>query len=378
METRRSPRPPLVRRVLAWAAALVLAVSASTQIQVRYGEPARTGTITMANETQRYLLAGGQQGDTLRVSFCSQTTCCPTYYLHQIDLWQGTTHLGGVQGVGTFTVSLPTTGFYTLEVRARNNQSTGWYAFQLDRLNDPAAADRIAFNWNIQGALAARAEFDVYTLHATAGESALLRFTCQTTCCPTYYIHFAQLVDAAGTEVAAVAGNGSMPFTIPATGTYTLFVAARNYESAGWYTVSVDCQSWPFTPCDTVAHASNYGQGSMGTNGVPSLTATAPPRLGQVFPVSVGNSWGQATAAGLLIGPSAANVAVPTYGATLLVAYPSVVMLALPPAGATVGFPLPNDPLLLGIGVAMQSLVADPNATSGIAFSRGLVVVFGP
>lgn len=379
MRTSRSLAASISHRCLPWTVTLALAVTATAQTLVTYGEPARRGTITAANQTHRYLLAGAQQGDTLRIAFASQNSgCCSYYYYHQIDVWQGTTHIGGVQGYGALTVALPSSGYYTLEVRARDNQSTGWYAFALDRLNDPVTAERIAFNWNMGGSITTTAGFAVYTLRASAGGSAVLRFTCQNSgCCSYYYYHFAQIVDSAGNQVATVAGNGSTPVTFPTDGVYTLFVAARDYQSTGWYAVSVDCQSWPLTPCDTVAHSSNYGSGSSGTNGVPTLIASTLPQLGGTLTVDVGNSYGQQTAAFLLIGPGAANVPLPAYGGTLLVAYPSVTLVALPPNGQAVNFALPNDQILLGIGIAMQSIVADPGVAPGVAFSRGLLVVLG-
>ena len=41
--------------------ALALATAAPAQMQVRYGEPARKGTITSVGQTHRFLLVGAQQ-----------------------------------------------------------------------------------------------------------------------------------------------------------------------------------------------------------------------------------------------------------------------------------------------------------------------------
>ena len=144
--------------------------------------------------------------------------------------------------------------------------------------------------------------------------------------------------------------------------------------------VKVECKSRPGTPCDTTPHSSNYGKGWAGTNGVPTLTASAPPKLGTVTGLTVGNSYGQPTTGYVLFSIDALNQVIPAFGGTLLVAQPIVIVpIALPPGGQNFPLPIPNDPLFLsGLGIAVQALVDDPGAKTGkLAFSRGLVLVLG-
>lgn len=97
--------------------------------------------------------------------------------------------------------------------------------------------------------------------------------------------------------------------------------------------------------------------------------------------VDVGNPFGQPTQAIVVYGLSAGNTPLPTFGCTLLVANPAILAaIPLPAAGQTLSFPIPNNRLLCGIGVATQSIVADPTMgppSWGASFSRGLLMLIG-
>ncbi len=359
---------------------LALVPALASQTPVALGDAARVANITSPAQSDTYFFSG-TQGDTLRVVFSSQNSGYPSYsYYHQLELRQGTTVIGNViAGLGTETVTLPNTGYYTLHVRAQNNQSTGWYGFKLDRVNDPVGADRMALDWNLEGSLTSAADFAVYQIRAVAGSQAQLTFTSENSGYPSYnYYHYAELLGDDGTQIAAVQGNGAAPITFTETGVYTLFVAAQNWQSTGWYAAALECQSWPVTACDDAAHSSNFGAGLAGTNGVPSLTTAAPPQLGAMLDVNVGSSATQPTTALLLIGLSSANDPLAGYGGTVLVANPTLhVLSGVAPSGSTLQFPIPNDALLLGLGFAAQSLVVDAGAVNGFAFSPGLLVLLG-
>lgn len=366
----------------------LLTAAAAAQIPIRYGEPATSGSITAALQSHRYLLMDARAGDTLRITFASQNSGYPSYYYyHQLQVWDGANAVGSpIVGYGIATITVPRTAIYTIEVRARDGQSTGWYAFKTNRLNDPVGAHRVAFNWHIRGAPASqvqipsRTEFDVYTLHADAGANAVLRFTCQDSGYPSYYYyHYVEIVDAAGTRIADVVGNGGpAQFTFPTAGIYTLVVGARDHQSTGWYAVSVECPSWPAAPCDSVPHASNYGAGWPGTNGVPALTASALARLGQTAVLDVGNSWGQPTTGFLLLGLDYEKRVLSAFDGTLHVLQPTILPpFPIPMGGTRQSFPIPDDPILTGLGFALQALVVDPGASQGLAFSRGMLLIPG-
>ena len=320
-------------------------------------------------------------GETLRIAFSSVNSGYPSYSrLHRLDVRNASGAVGTpILGLGTLTVTLPDNGLYIVEVRAINGQSTGWYAFQLDRLDDPAGADRMALDWELEGSIPARAGFAVYTLRAEAGSDAELNLACVNSGYPSYSpLLYAELLDAAGGQVAYVNGSGPTTFTFGATGVYTLFIAAHNWESTGWYTASLACRSWPFVPCDTVARSSNYASGVAGTNGVPTLTTSAPPVIGTSIDLQIGNCSGTTTTVLLLTGLSSAVDPFTGYSGNILVAQPTVTALyPVPPAGTTLTFAIPNSPLLRGLAVPAQTLVIDAGAPFGVALSRGLMVLLG-
>lgn len=360
--------------VLLW----VLAPSIGSQTTVRYGDPARVGNITQPNQTHRFFLLGAQAGDVLRVTFASVRDSYGRL-LHALGVSLGTQPIGnGISGAGVLTVKLPTTGTYTITVRAQNATSTGWYAFRLDRLNGPVSAQRTALGWNMSGRISEAADFAIFVVRGEKGAQARLTFSSERDPYGSP-LHYAEVLDAQGKRLAIVSGLGtSSPFPFPSDAMYAFFVAAKNYASKGWYAASVGCASYPAKPCDTVPHASSYGKGWRGTNGVPSLTALTPPRVGRTFQLDVGNSSGRSTNAILLMGVDAASLKPAGFGGTVLVSPSTHLMLSLAAAGGRWSLRIPSSPLLYGTGFGMQSLVQDPGAKpAGWAFSRGLLLITG-
>jgi hypothetical protein len=398
-------------RIAAMLALAAVAGSASAQAfqTVSYGDCAVQGALTIANQTDTFVLGSAplvpcNQGDLLRITFSSASSGYPSYVRHTLEVLNNAASIGTIQGEGVLTVQLPSTALYRITVHAQNSSWTGWYAFQVDRLNNPVGADRIAFNWNVNGhrcrnaggtsvnvvGISAAAQFAVYTLHAEAGNSAMLSLSASNSGFPSYTSLYAELLDPTGTAtsppLARADGVQSVaigPF--PATGIYTLFVAAQDRTYSGTYHVSLICQTLP--SCDGqapgTAYTANYGAGWPGSNqAVPSLTATQPV-LGSMLGITIGNSYGQPAPALLLFGLSADYGPAPAFGAgaTVLVSGPAVLDLSpLAAGGTTLYYQIPADPFLAGIGVALQAVVADPNQPTppyGAAFSRGLLLLLG-
>jgi hypothetical protein len=129
--------------------------------------------------------------------------------------------------------------------------------------------------------------------------------------------------------------------------------------------------------CSTTASWSNYGAGWPGTLGVPSLTASAPPVLGQTITIDVGNSRGAPTVAVLFHGYG--KVSIPTNkGGTLLADPLFTVYLSFPSSGPlSFDVDLPDDESLCGLEIDGQILEVDPGASKKLSFTAGLELILG-
>lgn len=129
--------------------------------------------------------------------------------------------------------------------------------------------------------------------------------------------------------------------------------------------------------CTTTGSWTNYGAGWPGTGGVPALTATRNPVVGENLGVNVGNSLGATTTGILLLGLSSASISTNLDG-TLLVLFSTIIPVpVIPSGGVTLTAPVPDFAVLVGLPVYLQLLEADAGATKGVSFSRGLQLVFG-
>lgn len=125
------------------------------------------------------------------------------------------------------------------------------------------------------------------------------------------------------------------------------------------------------------AFAVGYGNGHAGANGVPPLTASAPPRLGTSLDLVIGNSAISSTAGVLVLGTSRASVPTP-FGGTLLVQPLAQLALTVPAIGATVPLRIPDLPSLCGTTLDIQAALADAGASHGVAFTPGLELGINP
>ncbi len=123
---------------------------------------------------------------------------------------------------------------------------------------------------------------------------------------------------------------------------------------------------------------SNYGTGFPGTNGVPSLAASAIPKLGTSISVDVTNSLGTWSIAELFVGTATASVPTRAGGTLLVGDLLAVVPFVLLPATPTsFPFAVPFDPALCGFHLYLQALELDAGAAHGLSFTPGLELDFG-
>ena len=129
-------------------------------------------------------------------------------------------------------------------------------------------------------------------------------------------------------------------------------------------------------PRDTLSLVEEYGMGWPGTLRIPSIELSRTPVLGSQALLRVSNSRVEESIALVLVGLRS-DQTLTNLGGTLLVQPDWTTPLNLPSAGKDLPFSLPCRPAWLGLNLHLQSLVLDPGASQGVAFSPGLRVVLG-
>jgi hypothetical protein len=121
------------------------------------------------------------------------------------------------------------------------------------------------------------------------------------------------------------------------------------------------------------ARWNNFGGGSAGSQGAPTLQLDAPPRLGTTPNIIMGNSSGQ-PAIGLLISgwTSQRTTGPAVLGGPLLVNSTVQDPVQLSVTGGTKPLPIPSSTPLLGHSFLVQLLHHDVGANYSVAFSPGL------
>ncbi|MBL8844088.1 MAG: PD40 domain-containing protein [Planctomycetes bacterium] len=181
---------------------------------------------------------------------------------------------------------------------------------------------------------------------------------------------------ASGSCAGLVGNDESMLPALSVDGALVTFVSrAKNLAGTDTRT-SFDLFLYDSNQDGPVAAWSSYGAGFPGRNGViPALTASAPPERGTTIDVVVGNSSGLYTVAFLFVGGTRIDLPL-KLGGSLLVAADAVVAIAVPPGEATLATEIPWD-VPCGVIVDAQSLLLDPWAAKGVAFSAGLELLIG-
>jgi hypothetical protein len=130
--------------------------------------------------------------------------------------------------------------------------------------------------------------------------------------------------------------------------------------------VSLGCPAW----------FDNYGTGWPGKLGVPALTTTEVPALGEVHHINITNSLGSQTPGLLMLGFDDASIILPS-GAKLLVSPVIFQVLSIPKTGLTLGGLIPFDPSLCFIDLYEQVMEVDSFAIGGVSLTAGLHLRIG-
>lgn len=259
---------------------------------------------------------------------------------------------------------------YRLRFRDCDSWRTGWYAFSLHRLDTTEGARDIYYTSprSVPGSIDSGAHVQRYRFTGQANK--VVQFVCAW----GGIAMGVEILDASGTRVDYFVNQTVRNVTLPATGAYCVHVFDNDLWRTGWYSFSLSCLSFP---CDGVAAWRNFGSGWPGTGGViPSLTASALPRIGSQIQIRIGNSSGRATTVVTVGSLSDTSVATP-FGGRLLVFLDSILTFPMPGADLTIPFAIPLDSNLADVAIHLQALQADLGASHGISFTPGLTLVLG-
>jgi hypothetical protein len=197
-----------------------------------------TGTVSSPTQTNRYTLAASG-GDVL--DFTMQRTSGSLS--PQVQLYNST-------GTQLFSVSdgycdgsliqknlytVPATDTYTVILGDCSNTLTGSYLLYVDRMDNPPGSVNLPLSQPQTGSIAAAPELNSYTFTASQGD--IYDFTMLAT--SGSLSPYLQLFNSGGTQITTDsngycdgAGLDMNQITIPATGTYTLFLG----DCSTWYT----------------------------------------------------------------------------------------------------------------------------------------------
>ncbi len=120
------------------------------------------------------------------------------------------------------------------------------------------------------------------------------------------------------------------------------------------------------------AGSNNYGTGLTGKNGVPTLTASAPPVIGKSINLLASNSSGAPTSGLLVVGLK--SVSIPFLGGRLLADPVVLNNVPVPIGGLVLPVTIPN---VCGASVYVQVLQRDQAALAGVSMTPGLRLVLG-
>jgi hypothetical protein len=271
--------------------------------------------------------------------------------------------------------SVATTGIHRIQLRDRDRYRQGNYELQIRRLNNPEGCHDLCYSFQAtRGAITGWAREDCYRF--TAKKDAKVQVAKVWN--GNRILLVAEVLDSNGKQLSyGDETRLTFDFVPPADGSYVLFVRDRDLYRVDPYTVRLSCLA---AECGCTALWRNYGEGHPGTgNKIPALTASGPPKLSATTRIFIENSSGVSNALAVLAVGAAEAADATKFGGLLVVDTLTFVQLPpLPTSGLSVPLWVPNVPdLYCDFCLYLQTVQVDSGATHGLAFSKGLNLVYG-
>lgn len=214
-----------------------------------------TGQISSVTQANAYSLSANENdvlSFTVVTTSSTSGTLGPCIWLYNSA---GTPLLDSAGGGYSTDVEMngykvPATGTYNVFIKDCADTATGDYVIFVQKMNDPIDSSPIVYDELQTGSIVSATQSNAYTLKGTMGD--VLNFTVDGTTVPAngatfgpcillYNTAKAQPLDSAGGGYnQSVEMNG---YTIPATGTYNVFIKDCADVATGTYTLHTDCVS---------------------------------------------------------------------------------------------------------------------------------------
>ncbi len=201
-----------------------------------YGQ-IETGSINSAGQTVDYSLSGNANDVLFILTEATSGSLCPVMTLYN----SGGTVIAsvGCSGGQTWwdTITLPSSGTYTLAISDSSNSNIGNYSIYAQRTNNPSGAVNLPFAQVQTGTISSVAQSNTYTFNANANDIFFIMMVATSgSLCP-----YMQLYGPTGASVGAVGCSGGQSWwdtiTASTSGTYTLIVRDQSNSNAGNYSI---------------------------------------------------------------------------------------------------------------------------------------------
>ena len=220
------------------AVCLLLGLSSRSHAEgtIVYGQ-IETGSITSAGQTVDYTLSGNANDVLFILAVPTSGSLCPYMQLYG-PTGASVGVAGCAYGQSTWdTITLPSTGTYTLAISDSSNSNTGNFSIYAQRTNDPSGAVNLPFAQVQTGTISSVAQSNTYTFSANANDTFfIIMVPTSGSLCP-----YMQLYGPTGASVGVAGcayGQSTWnTITLSTSGTYTLVVRDQSNTNTGNYDI---------------------------------------------------------------------------------------------------------------------------------------------
>jgi len=211
-----------------------------------------TGEIKVIGDTDAFYFYG-EKDDVVSITTGTQKEYTTYFFGTRWELYAPDGSLvKAMANGGSATVSLPTTGTYTVLVGDDYIDGTGRYGLSLNGISASIPSGKnIDFAQNITDEIEAIGDTDAFCFSAVQNDVVSITTGTQKEYTTYFFGTRWELYAPDGSLVKAMANGGSATVSLPTTGTYTVLVGDDYIDGAGRYGLSIQCIACTTTPTVT-------------------------------------------------------------------------------------------------------------------------------